>query len=178
MNILIDGIIILIIIINVNIIGLIDSIYKIFKGISFWIVKAKNNNSQFIDLIIIIIQRWNGGIPSLIISDKVNKMLLYSLINNGFEINENININDARIWIIKYRKINFLLFIFINVRVINIKLLISIINQIVIKFDKVSGIKADKNIIGIMKRFINKLILNLIFNYIRILTYKANVKSL
>lgn len=49
---------------------------KTFSGINFWMVRAKNNNIQFIDLIIIIIQKWNGGIPSLIINAIVNKILI------------------------------------------------------------------------------------------------------
>lgn len=108
-----------------------------------------------------IIQRWNGGIPSLIIIERVRRILVLSFLNIGFETNENMNINDAIIWVIKYRKINFLLFILISVKVINIKLLTSIINQIVIKFDNIMGIVADKIIIGIMQRFENKLIINL-----------------
>lgn len=124
-------------------------------------VKAKNNNNHFIDLIIMIIHRWNGGIPSLIIIDRVSKILVHSLLNIGLETKENININDAIIWVKKYRKISFLLFILINVRVINIKLLISIINQIVIKFDNVIGMMANKIIIGMIQRFENKLIINL-----------------
>lgn len=160
-NILIDGMIILMIIINMNIMGLIVNRYKILSGISFWTVKAKNIRIQFIDLIITIIHKWNGGIPSLIISDKVNSMLVNSLIIVGFKINENINMNDARIWIIKYRKINFLLFILVSVKVINIKLLISIMNQIIIRLVKVNGMIADKIIIGKMHKFKNKLIINL-----------------
>lgn len=148
--------------ISINIIVFIVCRYKTLSGINFWKVKAINNNIQFIDLTIIIIQRWKGGIPSLIISASDNKILFNSLAIIGFEINENINIKDAKIWITKYRKINFLLFILINVKVINMKLLISIMNQIIIILVKVSGIKADKIVIGRIHKFENKLIINLL----------------
>lgn len=55
------------------------------------------------------------------------------------------------------------MFILINVYVINIKLLISIMNQINIIFDRVRGIIDEKIIIGIMQKLKNKLIVNLFF---------------
>lgn len=101
LNIITDGIIILIVIIIINIIGFNDDKDRTFSGMSFWNVRAKNNNIQFISLIVIIIQRWNGGIPSLIISDEVNIMLRCIFIIIGLIIIEYININDARVWIKK-----------------------------------------------------------------------------
>lgn len=97
LNILTDGTIILMIIIIKNIVGFKNEIDKILSGISFCNVRVKNNNIQFIDLIIIIIHRWNGGTPSLIISAEVNKMLRCVFIIIGLMIIEYININDARI---------------------------------------------------------------------------------
>lgn len=46
--------------------------------------------------------------------------------------------------------------------VINIKLLISIINQIIIILDKNNGTMADKYMIGITHEFRNKVIINLL----------------
>lgn len=96
-NILIVGTIILIIMININIEGLIISRYKTLSGISFWKVIARNSRIQFIDLTMTIIHKWNGGMPSLIIRAKVSNILVNSLFITGLEINENMNMNDAKI---------------------------------------------------------------------------------
>lgn len=61
----------------------------------------------------------------------------------------------------KYRKINFLLFILANVIEMNIKLLISIMNQITIRLVRVRGTMDDRIIMGKMHMFKNKLIINL-----------------
>lgn len=90
---------------------------------------------QGIAIDIIGTQKWKGGIPNFKKIDKIiriNQRLFFKK-NILFIIIIKIIINDEIIWIIKYIKIIFFDFILILVRQIKKKLIISIINQIIIK---------------------------------------------
>lgn len=92
-------------------------------------------------MIIITIQKWKGGILNLIIrANKIINLIKFKK-KKWFNKNLIINIEDDKNWIIKKKKIIFLLILFNNKMEINKKFEISIINQIMNRLDKDKEIK-------------------------------------